>query len=137
MDRTCILLLPAFFSIVAYGQTDASTMPETQPTTIQELEPAQLSALMASASVTIYDCNEPDMHAEAHVPGAVPMVYDEVTADRLPPDRNAAIVFYCYSPECPAAAAAARTAIKLGFTNVYCMSAGIIGWQDAGLPTEP
>lgn len=115
----------------------AAAGPETKTAAVRELDPAQLSKMLASGNVTVYDCNEPDMHAEAHVPGSMPLVYDEVTLEKLPTDRNAAIVFYCYSPECPAAASAARTAIKLGFTNVYCMTAGIIGWQDAGLPTKP
>lgn len=137
MIRTILLLLSASFSFVANGQTGTSTIAEPKAATVKEMKPAQLYALMASASVTIYDCNEPDMHAEAHVPGAKPLVYDEVRVDKLPADRNTTVVFYCYSPECPAAASAARTAIKLGYTDVYCMSAGIIGWQDASLPTEP
>lgn len=103
----------------------------------KELTPAQLAAMLSSPTVSVFDRNEPDMHAEAHVPGAKPMVYDEVTADKLPTDRNTTIVFSCYSPECPAAATAARTALALGFRDVYCMTAGITGWQDAGLKTEP
>ena len=93
--------------------------------------------MMAKNTVFVYDCNEPETFAEAHVPGAIPTVYDEVAAAKLPADHDAAVIFYCYSPECPAAATATRTAMKLGFTNVYCMIAGITGWQDAGLKTEP
>jgi len=60
-----------------------------------------------------------------------------ITADVLPADKSASLVFYCWSPECPAAGMAAETAASLGFTNVSCMYAGITGWQDAGLATEP
>jgi len=31
---------------------------------------------------------------------------------------------------------AARAAVKLGYTNVYIMSAGIQGWQKAEKPVE-
>ena len=96
-----------------------------------------LADMLKTGQVFVVDCNEPETHEEAHVPGAVLIAYDAVTADKLPTDHGVAIVFYCYSPECPAASMAANDAIALGFTHVYRMEAGIVGWQDAGLPTEP
>jgi hypothetical protein len=77
------------------------------------------------------------MHAEAHVPGARLMVYDEVTADELPADHDATLVFFCYSDQCPASHTAAEKAVELGNGKMYFMLAGITGWQEAGLPTEP
>lgn len=102
-----------------------------------DLDPKQLSAMLGTPNLFVYDCNEEDMYLEAHVPGAKLTVYDEVTAETLPTDLGATVVFYCYSAECPASTTAAHTAIKLGHTSVYTMLAGITGWQDAGLPTEP
>ena len=81
--------------------------------------------------------NEADNYAFAHVPGATLMAYDAITDLALPADKSASLVFYCWSPECRAAGMAAEIAAGLGFTNVYCMHAGITGWQDAGLATEP
>lgn len=104
---------------------------------MQEITPAQLAALLEKPAVFIYDCNEADMYTEAHVPHAELTVYDAITADKLPADHNATLVFYCYSPECPAGATAARTALTMGYHTVYCMTAGITGWQDAGMKTEP
>ena len=60
-----------------------------------------------------------------------------MTKEMLPADLNATLVFYCYSPECPAGATAAKTAASFGYVNVYHMPAGIVGWEDAGLPTDP
>ncbi|MEO8588604.1 MAG: rhodanese-like domain-containing protein [Flavobacteriales bacterium] len=135
MRRTLLACTLSLVALTCCGQPDAGVVAHAG--SVKELDPAQLSAMLKSPGVFVYDCNEEDMHAEAHVPGAKLMVYDEVTADKLPADRNATLVFYCYSPECPAAASAARAAVALGFTTVYCMAAGITGWQDAGLPTEP
>ncbi len=104
---------------------------------VKDMAPAELYEMIRSNTVFVYDCNEADTYEWAHVPGAILTVYDEVTAEKLPPDHGAAIVFYCYSPECTAAGMAAHTAIDLGYTNVRYMSAGITGWQDAELPTEP
>ena len=138
------LLLPSLTlaSLVCYAQSPvAGTSPGNEhgapQDTVKDIDPSQLLAMLRTPNLYIYDCNEEDMFKEAHVPGAKLTVYDEVTAATLPTDLNAAVVFYCYSPECPAAATAARTAITLGHTNVYSMPAGITGWQDAGLRTEP
>lgn len=132
----------SFAACVCHGQSGAiaaSTGPDpvTGRSQVKELSPVELAGMLRSQDTFVFDCNEADMHAEAHVPGSVLIVYDEVTGDKLPSDHNALLVFYCYSPECPAAASAARAAIALGFANVYCMTAGITGWQDAELPTEP
>ena len=141
--RILLLAVPlTIASLVCHGQDNLpvlSIQPDTaagQPVA-KELAPPQLAGMIGSPSVFVYDCNEVETYSEAHVPGAVLLVFDQVTLDKLPPDRNAKLVFYCYSPQCPAGAMAASTAMSLGFVDVYCMIEGITGWQEAGLPTEP
>jgi rhodanese-related sulfurtransferase len=138
--------LPTFLLIAAapacWGQSGAvpgspTTGQATARAEVMDVTPQQLAAMLKSSTILVLDVNEDETYAEAHVPGARLMVYDEITAEKLPPDHHAALAFYCYSPECPAAGLAARSAADLGFMNVYCMKAGITGWQDAGLPTEP
>ncbi|MBK7946832.1 MAG: hypothetical protein IPJ85_16680 [Flavobacteriales bacterium] len=104
---------------------------------VKELTPEQLSAMMKASALIILDCNEKENYEWAHVPGARLIEYDRVTSETLPADMDALLVFYCYSPECPAGSMAAATAARMGYRNVYSMTAGIVGWQDAGLPTEP
>lgn len=87
--------------------------------------------------IHIFDANPREMYEQRHVPGARWVPYDGVTADVLPPDRSASLVFYCANPRCSASPHAARMAIALGWTNVYVMPDGIFGWVDAGLPVEP
>lgn len=113
----------------AFAQQDASEAP------VKDITPVDLSKMLPE--VVVIDVNEPDNFEFAHVPGARLLAYDAITPDVLPPDHASKLVFYCWSPECPAASMAARTAIGLGYTDVKCMYAGITGWQDAGLPTEP
>ena len=122
-------------TLVCSGQS--TTTDGSPAATIRDIAPAQLATMIGTPNVFVYDCNEPEVFDEAHVPGAKPLVYDEISADKLPADHNATLVFYCYSPECPAGVSAAHTATSLGFADVYCMIAGITGWQDAGQPTEP
>ena len=58
------------------------------------------------------------------------------SADDLPPDKDAAPVFYCTDPNRGASLAAAIRARELGYENVYRMPAGIHGWRAAKLPVE-
>lgn len=126
---TITLLLSA--SLLCHGQrTDASPA-------VQDISPTRLDTLMRQAQVSIIDVNEAENYAAAHVPGAKRMDYDAINAEALPPQKDSALVFYCWSAECPAAGMAAEAAVRLGFTDVFCMRTGITGWQDAGLPTEP
>ena len=142
MRIALLALLVTLAASPSWGQSHTTHGGASSGTTatsndVRNLEPAGLAAMLGKANVFIYDCNEEDMFREAHVPGAKLTVYDEVTAAQLPTDLSATLIFYCYSPECPAATTAARTALTLGHTDVYSMLAGITGWQDAGLPTEP
>ncbi|MBL7964113.1 MAG: rhodanese-like domain-containing protein [Flavobacteriales bacterium] len=99
--------------------------------------PDSLAALLGRPNVHVYDCNDAELYAEEHVPGARWIEYDHVTAAVLPQDTSAVLVFYCYSSECPASHSAALSAHDLGYSHVYFMLEGILGWMDAGLPTEP
>jgi rhodanese-related sulfurtransferase len=130
------LLLAAPMACFAQSERDAAPIGQGA-TEVREITPEQLQQMRSEKQVHIYDCNEADQYGWSHVPGAVLIVYDAVTEDQLPSDKNAQLVFYCYSPECPAGAMAAKTAVTLGHTNVYSMPAGIVGWEDAGLPIEP
>lgn len=126
-------MMAFLFAIAAVAHSSAQG--EASPSGVKEITPLELSALLGKAQVI--DVNEPDNFEFAHVPGAKLAPYDAITSVILPTDHSTTLVFYCWSPECPAASMAARTAASLGYTDVRCMTAGITGWQDAGLPTEP
>jgi len=57
-------------------------------------------------------------------------------ADILPADKNTLIIACSGNPQCGAYLQAAKTAQKLGYTNIKHMADGIAGWNDAKLPTE-
>ncbi len=86
--------------------------------------------------LAVFDANGRETYDEHHVPGATWVHYDSVTADVLPADRGASLVFYCANEHCSASHVAAETALDLGYTDVSVMGGGIQGWIDAGKPVE-
>ena len=122
-----------FTLILLVAPCAAQSGPDAVP--VKDITPQELFAWLPRMHVI--DVNEADNYAFAHVPGAKLIAYDAITPDVLPADKSGALVFYCWSPDCPAAGMAAESAVHLGYSEVYCMHAGITGWQDAGLPTEP
>ena len=85
-------VVPAFVAMLSfgtlYGQDTTSavvtgTTITEEPRDAEVITPVRLSQMMDSAKVYVYDCNEPEMYAEAHVPGAVLTVYDAVSYTHL------------------------------------------------------
>lgn len=131
-----VLLTSVLIGLLAVPFAHGQDAPVSSAT-VMDISPMELSDMLKTSKPHVLDCNEEENFEWAHVPGAQLVAYDQITPAVLPADRSATVVFYCYSPECPAAGMAAQSAVKLGHTHVLLMLAGIVGWQDAGLPTEP
>lgn len=98
---------------------------------------ADLKKAIDSKSVTVIDVNGTESYSEGHIPGAIDFfAYQKDLEGKLPADKAALIVAYCYSPQCPAYKLATDAAEKLGYTNVKHFAPGITGWQEAGQPTQ-
>lgn len=91
--------------------------------------------LLENRQLTVIDVNAHARWAKAHVPGARNLDPERFTVEQLPPDKSAALAFYCSNFMCRKAPNAARRAKAMGYGNVLVMSAGIQGWLSAGLPT--
>lgn len=96
-----------------------------------------LKQAIAGKSVTVIDVNGTKSYKAGHIPTAIDFAANKATlAKSLPSDKGALIVAYCGGPTCGAYLAAAKEAVKLGYTNVKHLSAGISGWKDAGEKVE-
>ena len=60
--------------------------------------------------------------------------YDQVESnlDKLPVDKSAKLILYCRSGSM--SDTAARKLVDLGYTNVWSLDGGMIGWEQAGHP---
>jgi rhodanese-related sulfurtransferase len=99
---------------------------------------SDLKTAMASTKVVLLDANGTESWQSGHIPGAIDFSANkESLATLLPQDKDVLVVAYCANPQCPAYRQAAAAAKKLGYTNIKHLTAGIMGWKDAGEKTEP
>lgn len=117
------------------------------PTTLdggKVISVADAKALLGKAG--FFDMRKAVSYGKGHVPGAVPLPYDQkseksasfdASVDKfdmaqLPTDKSAAIVFYSDGPTGWKSYKAAVLAIRAGYTNVMWMREGSAGWEAAG-----
>jgi len=126
MKKIIALLVTAFVAVSAYAGE------------FKDISVNEVNTLATSKSAVIIDANGTDSYNAGHVPGALNFatIKDNLAAS-LPQDKSALIIAYCGNPKCGAYLRAAKAAQKLGYTNIKHMSAGIAGWKEAGMKTEP
>ena len=92
-----------------------------------------LNTAIESKAVVIIDVNGSDSYKAGHIPTAIDFeAKEKELAKLLPADKNALIVAYCGSAQCPAWKSAATAVSKLGYTNVKHYTGGLSGWKEAG-----
>ena len=97
-----------------------------------------LKEAIAAKKVILLDANGSESWQKGHIPGAIDYSANKASlASVLPQDKDELVVAYCGNPQCVAYRAAAEAAKKLGYKNVKHLTAGIMGWKDAGEKTEP
>lgn len=60
----------------------------------------------------------------------------QVLAKAAGGDKTRPLLFYCASVECYMSYNAAIRAVRLGYSRIYWMRAGLQGWQEAGYPLD-
>lgn len=116
----------------ALASADSPTGPGT------EVDRDELHAAIAARTVTVVDALAAAYYHQQHLPGAVNLPADRVTADAgsLLPDKHAQIVVYCASTACSQDVVVAKALSALGYAHVRTYPGGIQDWSDAGLAVE-
>lgn len=111
------------------GCREAVALP---PPPIPRLALAEVEAKLGQPGVFLFDANPKEFYEHGHLPGASWVKFDGVTAEVLPADRAATLIFYCANELCTASHTAARDALALGYPNTFLMPEGFIGWKKSG-----
>jgi len=113
------------------------------------VDAARVQQMMASGAV-VYDTRVAAEYAEAHVKGAKSLTYKEKSAknvnfdktqdafalDKLPTDKNAAVIFYCNAGDCWKSYKASKLAVEAGYKRVHWFRGGLPEWRSKNLPVE-
>jgi len=104
----------------------------TQDTTVETLDPRQISQIIESGGAILIDCREPMEHARERIAGARLAPLGSLNAQDFAAECDKIAVFHCRSGARTAQNAAKLAA--LGFRKVYVVDGGIESWKRAGLP---
>jgi hypothetical protein len=64
----------------------------------REATTAEVAALLGRPGVHLLDANVREVYQAAHLPGAARVSWRALSADDLPADRHATLLFYCKNP---------------------------------------
>jgi rhodanese-related sulfurtransferase len=104
---------------------------------VPEVSTAALKALLESGeSFRLVNVLPRILHDERHIPGSVNIPLGALATSRdMPGERDMLLVFYCMGKLCLYSSQAATLARQMGYTNLRIYREGLLGWQQAGLPT--
>lgn len=88
-----------------------------------------------TADFTLVDCRQAGNFTKTHLPGAISLPWQEITAGRVEALPDGLLVTYCWGPSCNAATKGARRLAALG-RPVKEMIGGLEYWVREGHPTE-
>lgn len=117
----------------------AETPPPTGSANLMAITRDELrSKIDHGGDFTLVETLSPEQFREGHLPGAINLPPDRVSAlaPKLLPDKHGEVITYCASRTCHASANAARELIDLGYTGVRHYAGGKADWTLAGLPLE-
>ena len=114
--------------------SDTSTASTAHTPEPQHISPEEGYKLLQQGAVLIDVRNPEELPAQGAVPEAKLVPLPTLTPEALPSDKNTPIVFICRSGR--RSAIAAEQAAQWGYSNVYTIDGGILGWKAANLPTQ-
>ncbi|MCH8049431.1 rhodanese-like domain-containing protein [Patescibacteria group bacterium] len=106
---------------------------------MMDVEPKRLKEEMKkNTSMTVVDLQEPLKYEHSHIPGAVNIPAEAFEQDYpgLLKDKDATIVLYGEFEELGKGVKFGQMLEAAGYEKVGHVVGGLMGWQEAGYPTE-
>jgi rhodanese-related sulfurtransferase len=100
---------------------------------VRNLTPQEVARGMRDGKMLLVDVREPNETAVERYPGAAIVPLSSFDASRIDP-AGKEVVFACRSGK--RSVTASLMAQEQGFPYASHLAGGIIGWKEAGLPTE-
>lgn len=128
------LILPGPWRGLAAGEPglQTRTVPVGAEGRYTDVSPARLARLLENKSFALINVHTPYAGEIGRTDLFIPFDQLEANRSKLPADRSARLVVYCRSGAM--STIAARTLVKLGYTDVWNLDGGMVAWADAGNP---
>jgi len=130
---------PAAPAPVATGtpapKPDVPTVPDSREPL--EAQYATIKKFWDAGAAQFVDARSPEEYAEAHIPGAVNMPFDDVFKDpglakKLDTHGRDVVITYCGGGDCDLSRNLAFALIETGRRKVLIFMGGMPGWKEAG-----
>ncbi len=89
-----ILRLAAVAGAVVFA-VGLATRPSAAAEPFTLISVADVARDLAAKDLKVFDANSPSTFRKGHLPGAVNVDYEDLTAGELPADKATRVVFYC------------------------------------------
>lgn len=102
---------------------------------VPEVSPREVKEMLDNGEdMVVIDVREKDEYANGYIDGAIYIGRGmlEFSIDNRVPDRKKKIVLYCARGS--RSALAGQALLSLGYSDVYSMASGFLGWKELGLP---
>lgn len=129
------------FLLAACGSAPNNSAPPSGATGVRvdtangaytNISPLELNAALAQKDFPLVNVHIPYEGEIEKTDVFIPYNEIEQNLNKLPPDKSARVVLYCRSGSM--SKEAAEILVKLGYTNVWNLERGMLGWEQSGLP---
>jgi rhodanese-related sulfurtransferase len=122
-------------SAPAAATVQGPTAPVAAPSAPERVDAARFAEVVASPGVTTIDVRTPEEFAAGHIEGAVNYNVEgpDFAAQIAALDPAGTYAVYCRSGNRSQVAVSAMA--QAGIPGIYELESGIVGWDEAGLPT--
>ena len=135
LSKGVLFLLASLVLVACASPQAAPVLGKAVPAdggTYFDLTASQLEVMLKTKDFPLVNVHIPYEGEIANTDLSIPYNQIENRLAALPPDKGAKIVLYCRSGSM--SAIAARTLVRLGYTNVWNLAGGMVGWQQQGYP---
>ncbi len=138
MKRLLVLLLGTLF-LAACARSAASTTPASPASPVKvtvsggsytNISAIQLHSMLNQKDFRLVNVHIPYEGEIAQTDAFVPYNEIDQNLNKLPADKSAKIVLYCRSGRM--SSIAAESLVRLGYTNVWNLDGGMVGWETQG-----
>src|SRR3989344_5028973 len=107
----------------------AKPVPEIQPEAVKK-------AIDENQDFILLDVRTPEEFTRGKLPGSINLPVNDISEKigSLVPDKSSFVYVYCLSGS--RSVSAVNTMLKLGYSNVFDMSHGLLAWRIKGYPVN-